>query len=786
MSYVVWDEETTIKVHNKRKASPFGGVNHVVASGWKRKGMAHAVGEYFGRLPPTGDWFTKLLQGTKMLVGFNIKFDLLHALNTSKENYDAWVDWVANGGQVWDGQLAEYLLHGMAREQHMLSLDEVAPRYGGHLKNDAVKALWEAGVDTPDIDRDLLMEYLIGAQGEAKDLGDIGNTELVFLGQVQALRARGSLQSVLLNMGSLLCTIEMEYRGMRVDKDLGLRLAAELEIRLSQLRTDLSLSLPADLPFEFNWGSRFHLSALVFGGKVKYQAKAIVVDDEGRPVYYQMKEKHYVLTDGSTTATPPQGADVFKYATFAGGKNKGEYKTKQVTTPDIARGPKDRYEDFLYEFDGYTEPSPQWESSTPGVYSVAADVIEALGNRDIPFLQALAAMSALNKDLGTYYITTDEESGEQKGMLTLVDTDGIVHHSLNHVNTVTGRFSSSNPNLQNVSGAGKSDVKSLFISRYPDGYIIQSDFTALEIYVQAILTMCRQLIEDLKQGLDMHCVRVAQKTGRSYDEVYAAYKEGDKAVAKQRKGAKEFSFQRAYGSGVANIVATTGMTTEDVEALIAAEAERYPEVDAFYIKLHEQIIRSRVPTNRFVQHPDVPGLTCQLGRSHYMTPDKKMYSYSEQPAPSWLVKRKGQAPQSFSPTEEKNYIVQGTGGEWAKAAMWLLVRAFYAVKNFGGLAVLVNQVHDANYADADTSVATKAAALMHACMDEASTLMEKQFNWIIPLPVPTETKYGRSMIEENDMPDGFKDQVQSYRKWVRDTFIDGYVPSYERIEDNGI
>ena len=51
----------------------------------------------------------------------------------------------------------------------------------------------------------------------------------------------------------------------------------------------------------------------------------------------------------------------------------------------------------------------------------------------------------MNKDLTTYYIADDPKTGEQKGMLTLVGDDGIVHHQLNHNLTVTTRLSSSNP-----------------------------------------------------------------------------------------------------------------------------------------------------------------------------------------------------------------------------------------------------------------------------------------------------------------------------------------------------
>lgn len=777
MTYAVWDIETTTRSSFKRKGNPFDPENKVVMSGWKKKGGT-VVGEYFGAGQPDARWFTQLLEGTTLLIGFNIKFDLLYALR-DPANLAAWMKWVAAGGNVWDCQLAEYLLNGMVRDSHMLSLDEVAPTYGGNVKFDEVKALWAAGVDTLDIDPTLLRRYLCGEKDETTGLwthGDIGNTELIFLGQLERARKVGQVKSILLNMGSLLCTIEMERNGMAVDLEEGKRLAAELAVKLEQAKQELAQYLPADLPFEFKWTSRPQLSALIFGGAVKYQKRIHQTDEQGQPAYAQKKVTGYVLTNGEVTLTPPE-QDVqlrFDYAKYGSGKNKGEYKTKQVTVPDLDK-PKLKWEDFYYQFPRMTEPKKEWESATEGVWSVAADVIKELGGRGIPFLDKLAEVTSITKDLGTYYIVTDEETGESKGMLTLVQPDGIIHHSLNHTSTVTARFSSSNPNLQNIPKEGKSLVKTVFVSRFADGKIIQSDFTALEVYVQAILTKCVQLIEDLKAGLDMHCVRVAQSEGMDYDEVFRLAKiEGVPEWDKKRTKAKVFSFQRAYGAGVQKIADTTGMAVEEVEALVRAEMERYPEIEPYYEMVTKVIQQNRKPTSRFVPHPEVRGAMCQLGRSWFRTPDNKLYCYDEQPSPGFLAK-KGIL-QSFSPTEIKNYVVQGTGGEWAKAAMWLAVRYFYHTGNFRGLAVLVNQVHDALYADADSAVVKEAATALHACMLAASEFIEWWFGWEIPVPVPSDTVAGNNMMDESKIDVTAHGEI---RQWLRTNYMQGYVPSFE-------
>lgn len=783
--YGVFDVETTIVTSRGRKGNPFDPRNWLVLPGWKFPGERWGRGEFAATLEESRshDWFRRLLAETNLLVGFNIKFDIHHAIMQSQENYDAWVDWIANGGQIWDCQLAEYLLDGMIPSSQYLSLDEVAPRYGGNVKVDEVKELWEAGINTDDIDPDLLYRYLVGNEATGEE-GDLGNTELIFKGQLARARKYSQMKSILLNMGSLVYTIEAEYRGMYTDLPLGEQIAKELEEEIVQLKDKLMQYLPPDLPFEFNWGSRVQLSALIFGGDVKYKARVPIFDEDGNPTYKQVTKEHYELEDGrlmevgeydALAGDEPEHAP--SLSRFKSGKRAGEPKTKKVKVNDLTQ-PKTRIEEFVYRFEGFTEPDKEWEGKTPGVYSTSSEVMEALGHRDIPFLKDLSRHAGAVKDLGTYFIT-DDGNGGKKGMLTLVDPDTLViHHSLNHTATVTGRFSSTKPNLQNLSSGEKSQVKKVFVSRWrKEGKIIQSDFTALEIYIQAILTGSVQMLKDLADGLDMHCVRVAQSEGVEYnDELLLKCKgddekgiEPDPVWKSKRKKAKVFSFQRAYGAGIAKIAKSTGMSEEEAQAFADADAERYPEVEPYYEELSEQIARNSRETGQVVRHPDYPAKEIHLRRGYYRTPDNKLYAYLEQPAPKFLVERRG-VWSSFSPTEIKNYVVQGSGAEWAKAAMWIAVRAFYRKRNFDGKAVLVNQVHDACYADAHNSVAVEAAALLHASMEAASAFMEWYFGWEQPVHVPSDTTWGESMAEEKAVP-GLRDHLSEAREFVRQTYM---------------
>lgn len=772
MSYIVFDVETTIRQSYKRKANPFDPQNRVVWVGYEAYGKQPHFEKFPNKKAGLG-WFADMLAsnpGTKVLVGFNVKFDVLHAITNDERSYSAWQDFVANGGQLWDVQLAEYLLRGMDPNAHMLSLDETAPLYGGVIKPDQVKEMWAAGIDTPDIPDDLMMEYLPG---------DIENTKKAFLGQIVKAKNAGQQRSIMVNNGALCFTVEAERNGMAVDKELGYKLAADLERELAGLYEELDGHLP-DLPFEFNWGSRTQLSAMLFGGQVNYKTREPMFDDNMEPVYFQRDADSYITADGSWIECEDYnrallaGEPVPLLAYFSSGKNKGQPKTKKQKLPDIARGQKTRIEERVYSFPGVTEPAKMWETNTPGLYKTGSEVIEALGVRDIPFLKALARRAALEKDLGTYFIKTDAQ-GNQTGMLTLIHGDGLIHHQINMTSTVTGRFSSSNPNMQNIPKGGKSRIKEVFTSRFgPEGKIIQSDFTSLEIYIQAVLTDCKQMIRDLIEGLDMHVARVATTEGIPYEEAYKLCRIDEVPEwTKKRTKAKVFSFQRAYGAGAAKIALTTGMSIEEVQALIDAEALRYPEVETFYAELGEKITASKTGCRKVIPHPDFPAKQVTLGTGYYRTPDGKLYSYLEQPSPRFVVEREGKWT-GFSPTEIKNYIVQGTGAEVAKAACWLLVREFYRNKNWGGRALLINQVHDAAYADSHPVVHEVVAATVHACMELASDFYCAFFDWSWPVLVPTETRSGPNMSIEDKVPN-LNDNVVAIKPQLHTRYVQPYI-----------
>lgn len=696
MKYLIYDAETETHELYERKASPWNPLNWMVAEAWKTNDT-EVEHNYFGKNRSYGTLGT-LLKKYKpdFVVGHNIKFDLLWNLQ-DPENYKAWKEYVANGGLIWDTQLAQYLISGQSGEFFYNSLNDLAVLYGGTQKVDAIAMLWAQGVQTSDIDKDLLLEYLCGKKGAG--LGDIGNTELVFLQQYEKVKERGQMGSVLVNMGALIASVEMELNGMYVDKALAYKQLEELnKERLDCFATMKSL-LPKDLPFEFNWGSRHHLSALIFGGIVKYKERDTVFDDEGKPVVYKT------------------------------GKKKGEVKTS--------------LQEKFYKFSPMATPLPEWKNAN-GTYSTKGEILDELTD-STPLLAALRKFSLLNRNIDTYYYNGDPD--KPKGMLLKVGVDSIIHHSLNHTSTVTGRLSSSNPNLQNISKGDKAPIKQCFKSRFDGGSIVQSDFTSLEIYVQANESHDETLIDELNRGLDMHCARVALKNHISYEEAYDLCKvKEDPKWKKERSRCKTFSFQRAYGAGAEKVSKSTGLSIQEVKDLIAAEEKKYPNLTKYFEDVMIKVKQSRKPSKNWGFHSQIRSMKLNFGVGYYRSRTGKLYSYTETEEPKAIALKDGVGT-SFSPTIVKNYSVQGEGAEQIKAAMWLAVVAFYSEGT--DHMKLVNQVHDAIYLDVDKGYEAQSAELLQRCMVGSNKFIEDWFGIEIYAPVPTETVCGSSMAEEN-------------------------------------
>ena len=661
------------------------------------------------------------------------------------------------GGRIWDCQYAEYLLEGQQQHAMMCSLDSVVEKYGGTLKIDKVKDLWAQGVNTPDIPEDLLMDYLLGNASDGID-GDVSNTEKVFLGQVERARRQGKnfTNMVLNRMNSLLCTTEMEYNGLMIDREQGEEDRAFLLEKLEDLEYDLDTYLPA-MPdeLEFNWNSVVHKSALIFGGTIAYEKWTPHTDKEGQVLFCQKKQQWPLF--GGEAIDPihcewDEDHQLYRWPgvgyqdTFKSGKREGEAKTKAVTVPDRTR-PKGAKRKFNHTLVGFTEPKPEWKGTlTDGaggpVYSTSSEIIKYLGETlDGPFFKLIASKQKISKDLGTYYWLEDKH-GRKKGMLTLVSEHGYIHHKLNHTNTVTGRLSSSDPNMQNIPRGDKSLVKRMFVSRFgSDGCMVEIDYSQLEVIVQAVLSHDDNLARDIRQGVDFHLKRLSAATGADYTVLVDKHRNGDAVVGSERTRIKGFTFQRAYGAGAEAIALSTGMSVDKVKELIAAEEKLYPKLHAF----NERVMREVRRNPKYLKHIDVDGYPTPVNYNQWVAETGTIYTFEQRKAPEFM-REKGEYV-SFSPTETKNYPVQGEAGLIVQAMLGSLYRWFIINDNFNDKAFLVNTVHDCVWIDCHRSIIPTVVNGACQILEAVGIKFKQDFNLDIRVPFKVEAEIGPNMLD---------------------------------------
>lgn len=701
MAYAVLDIETSIYESAGRKANPFDDRNYIVSVGIKYQGgkkvLTHIAD---GNVIPDGDW----LAGVDCIIGINLKFDLLYL----------WVDPVVQsffkrGGRIYDCQYAQYFISG--QQDKWASMNQMSALYGGTQKEDKIKAYWESGVQTIDIPKVELLEYLES---------DLDNTEIIFRGIIKKAKEFGMVETIRGHMDGLCATIEMEYNGLKVDWEAARKNQHILEKQLEDISKQLETFIP-QLPegCSFNFGSGEHLSALLFGGDIKYTLKEQLHDElTGEPLYAR--------TVTQVACIGPDGKEVL----YKSGAKAGQVKMRNVSVPDPNK-PKMRLVKKSYTMPGMAKPEPAWALAKDGVYKTDNKVIDKLAKRGVDIAKLLLDYKKYDKDLGTYY----ERDG--KGMLTLVQGD-IIHHSLNNVQTETGRLSSSKPNMQNIPRGDTSDVKEMFISRFTNGTMGELDYSQLEVVVQAVLTKDPTLIQHVNGGVDFHCVRLSAKLGEDYESVVHKVKvEEDKWYKSQRTLAKGFSFQRAYGAGKKAIALSTGMSEEEVQKLIDVEDSLYPRVAAYNRWVDATVSKNKVPTT-------LKGYSGHIRHfGWHPTPTGKRYSFTEYDAPEFLHKSGKYT--SFKPTEMKNYSVQGAAGEMVIIVLGKLWRHFVSHNNYGGKALLVNCVHDCVWLDMDSEVVDTVVRDVGNIMESIPDIYKELFNIDIPVKFRVECEVGANM-----------------------------------------
>ena len=149
---------------------------------------------------------------------------------------------------------------------------------------------------------------------------------------------------------------------------------------------------------------------------------------------------------------------------------------------------------------------------------------------------------------------------------------GRVHTSYNQAGSATGRFSSNNPNLQNIpvrTEQGR-EVRRAFVA--PAGYVLLAvDYSQIELRVMAHISEDETLIDAFHRELDIHQATAATVNGIEPEAV----------TYEQRNFAKRVNFGLMYGMGAFRLARDSDLTLAEAEEFISTYFERMPGVKEY-------------------------------------------------------------------------------------------------------------------------------------------------------------------------------------------------------------
>ncbi|WNO29635.1 DNA polymerase [Enterobacter phage SDFMU_Pec] len=705
----------------------------------KQEFLDDVAGEHLWFRIPSDCW---------LLVAHNAAFEISWFLTYQRQHFE---EFLKRGGRVFDTMHGHYIASDF--QDLYPSLDETAPKYGGEHKIDGVKLLWEQGALTSEIDPILLRDYLVN--------GDVPNTALCFYGECSIFAERGQMQMVWERMDAMLAWAYCEFYGLYVNMPVAQRNQAEQEQRIQELRQQLQQYLPKDLPeeFEFNYGSNYHMSALVYGGPIRYDMK-VPYDP---PKFVKVEVQDGVYKAGKNKGLPKfikvdSDVPLLKWG-------KGIYNFPGIV--NIQELPQHLQE--KYSERGEFRGAQTLPDGSP-VYSTSGDAMNGLAAQGFEFAKLVNELAALEKDTGTYYLRTEyNKDGSVKkvsGMLQYVIPDnangsGIIHHRLNTCSTVTGRLSASNPNLQNLPRDGTSRVKQMFTSRFGEqGRITEVDYSALEVVMSCVHTGDLKLLELLQKDTDMHCYRLAFKEGKSYEEMYQLCHDASgpdyKYWKQQRTDIKPPSFAAQYGATAKGIAFATGCTVEYAQSFLDNEAKLFPTTIGFRDVVRAEVERTGM-LEPVLREQSEDGQWRLYRRGYWTSPAGTRYSFRQKL--QWQVPegggRKVQV-MDYKGTEIANYWNQGEAFFLMAVAAGQVLRRLIQKDWYGGKVVLVTNVHDALYLDsADEETAVLAGNLVKDAMEEAPrriAALWPNYGIISQVPFPAAAEHGKSMYDKQHTP----------------------------------
>jgi len=333
-------------------------------------------------------------------------------------------------------------------------------------------------------------------------------------------------------------------------------------------------------------------------------------------------------------------------------------------------------------------PPDKGRKTSSGHFSTAAGVLDEMSGQH-PVVDMILEYRELSKLKSTYVDALP---------MQIHPEDGRVHTSFSQTATVTGRLSSSDPNLQNIptrTDLGRR-VRRGFVAD-PGNVLVSLDYSQIELRIVAHMAGDEAMLNAFRAGQDIHATTAA-----------AIYGVPLKAVTKEmRRHSKAINFGLIYGMSAFGLTRSTELTLSESQDFVKAYFKQFPGV-----KIYLDGIRKEAARTGYVE--------TMLGRRRYF-PNLK----------SGL----NQAMKNREEREAINAPIQGTAADIMKIAM---IKIPPALAQAGLHGKMLLQVHDELVVECPLTELSGVVGVVRDIMENA---------YRMGIPLTTEARWGMNWDE---------------------------------------
>jgi len=336
----------------------------------------------------------------------------------------------------------------------------------------------------------------------------------------------------------------------------------------------------------------------------------------------------------------------------------------------------------------HLSPPERGKKTASGHYSTAAGVLEGLSGQHA-VVDMILEYRELSKLKSTYVDALP---------LQIHPEDGRVHTSFSQTTAVTGRLSSSDPNLQNIptrTDIGRR-VRRGFVAA-PGNVLLSLDYSQIELRIVAQMAGDEAMLNAFRTGQDIHAATAA-----------AIYNVPLKEVTKEmRRHSKAINFGLIYGMSAFGLTRTTDLTLSESQDFVTAYFKQFPGVKKYLDGIRKETARSGY-------------VETMLGRRRYF-PNLK----------SGL----NQVMKNREEREAINAPIQGTAADIMKIAM---IRIPPALVKAGLHGRMLLQVHDELVLECPRAELSAVETAVREIMENA---------YPMGIPLTTEARWGSNWDE---------------------------------------